>query len=1025
MFRIINSRAKFNFSFLVLFALLLAFVSFSFGTINSSASSGNRYNKYKEENINASSDSSGENIFSSLLTNQTANFFAGDNFKRTIAAGNKAVRSTDDLSPEATFSVNSSADSNDAAPGNGACADAAGSCTLRAAVQEANALAGNDTITFDLTAPAVINLTLGELSVSGNITITGLGARNLTVRRSAAAGTSNFRVFNISGSGVTANISGITVANGRADNGGGIRNTAGNTLNLTAVTVRDNASQSGAGIHNSGSLTILNSTVSNNLEGEGIYNGSFANIANSTISDNDGAGITNWLDARLNNVTVSNNKGLGIAVFGAFLRNTIVANNNGTGADLFQSQPVSGGNNLIGKSGGFNVFVNGVNGDKVGTVDNPINPLLGPLQNNGGPTDTRMLLPGSPAFDSGNNCVVTATCPTNNPPAALTTDQRGLPRVVGGTIDIGAVESETVCSTFSPTEQQISAAGGNITVNVESGCMWTAASNASWITVVNGATGTGNGTVTLSVQPNTSVARTGTVTIAGQTFTVNQLSGCTYILSPPNTNVPASGANGSFNVTSGNGCSWTATSNVSWISVTSNSNGSGNGTVSFSVRANTGIARVGTITVGDQLFTVSQANGCNFVVTTTPLTFGDTGGGGTINVTSGVGCIWSASSNAPWITVFSTGELSGNGTINFSVAANGGATRTGTITIAGQTLTVTQTAGCVFTLESDGVSFSAAGGTGSLSVTTSAGCAWSAAATVPWITITSGASGTGNGTVSFTVQPNAGLQRTGTINVNGQTFTVTQASGCSYSLSASSVNVASGGGTGSFNLNTAPVCSWTAQSNVSWISITSNTAGTGTAAINFAVQPNTGPARTGTITAGGQTFTVNQANGCAFSLSTASIVIPASGGGGSFNFSGSDGCVWTAASTAPWITITTPPTGTGSGSVEFTVAANGGAGRRATINLGGQTFTVFQIAKSVPFDFDGDGRADVSIYRPSTNRWFEFFISSSTVAEQTFGTTGDVLAPADFDGDGRTDLGIFRPSTGDWWYLSSIDNTQK
>ncbi|MCU1288841.1 MAG: hypothetical protein JWN60_1070, partial [Acidobacteria bacterium] len=83
------------------------------------------------------------------------------------------------------------------------------------------------------------------------------------------------------------------------------------------------------------------------------------------------------------------------------------------------------------------------------------------------------------------------------------------------------------------------------------------------------------------------------------------------------------------------------------------------------------------------------------------------------------------------------------------------------------------------------------------------------------------------------------------------------------------------------------------------------------------------------------------------------------------------------------------------------------------------------VRRSVLFDYDGDERADVSVYRPSTNRWYEYFVSTSTVAEQTFGAEGDIIAPADFDGDGKTDIAIFRPSSGDWWYLSSVDNTQK
>ncbi|MEZ5428559.1 MAG: FG-GAP-like repeat-containing protein [Pyrinomonadaceae bacterium] len=77
-----------------------------------------------------------------------------------------------------------------------------------------------------------------------------------------------------------------------------------------------------------------------------------------------------------------------------------------------------------------------------------------------------------------------------------------------------------------------------------------------------------------------------------------------------------------------------------------------------------------------------------------------------------------------------------------------------------------------------------------------------------------------------------------------------------------------------------------------------------------------------------------------------------------------------------------------------------------------------------PFDFDGDGRSDVSVLRPSTNRWYEFRSSSSSVFEASFGSQGDIPAPADYDGDGKTDIAIFRSSAGDWWYLSSLSGSQ-
>jgi len=76
------------------------------------------------------------------------------------------------------------------------------------------------------------------------------------------------------------------------------------------------------------------------------------------------------------------------------------------------------------------------------------------------------------------------------------------------------------------------------------------------------------------------------------------------------------------------------------------------------------------------------------------------------------------------------------------------------------------------------------------------------------------------------------------------------------------------------------------------------------------------------------------------------------------------------------------------------------------------------------FDFDGDGRADIGVFRPSSNIWYQLLGVNYDFAARDFGSNGDVIAPADYDGDGKTDLGIFRPSSGDWWYLSSLTDTQ-
>ena len=204
-----------------------------------------------------------------------------------------------------------------------------------------------------------------------------------------------------------------------ADFGGGLL-VSGNAT-ITNSTITYNSAGLGGGLQNNGILTVIDSTIANNVAtdigpgGGGIYNTDTVNVVNGTIASNSaasgqGGGIDNF-----SNGTVA-------------LTNALIAGNSAaSGPDVFGTVGM-GFNNLIGDASGSSGLTAGVNGNQVGSATHPIDPLLGPLRNNGGPTLTMALLPGSPAIDAGTDSV------------GLHTDQRGFPRPARTHTDIGAYE---------------------------------------------------------------------------------------------------------------------------------------------------------------------------------------------------------------------------------------------------------------------------------------------------------------------------------------------------------------------------------------------------------------------------------------------------------------------------------------------------------------------------------------------------------------------------------------------------------
>ena len=231
------------------------------------------------------------------------------------------------------------------------------------------------------------------------------------------------------------------------------------------------------------------------------------------------------------------------------------------------------------------------------------------------------------------------------------------------------------------------------------------------------------------------------------------------------------------------------------------------------------------------------------------------------------GCSWTTTTKTSWITITSGGSGSGNGTVAYTVTPNTNTRqRTGKMTIAKQTFTVTQAgagSSCAYSISPKSQDFNSAGGTGSVGVTAQSGCNWTAASNAGWMTITSGASGNGTGSVGYSVSANTvASQRTGTMTIAGQSFTVTQSGAgpsCTYSISTTNQNFDPTGGTGSVGVTAQSGCNWTAASNAGWMTITSGASGSGNGSVGYSVSVNTNTSqRTGTMTIAGQTFTVSQ-----------------------------------------------------------------------------------------------------------------------------------------------------------------------
>jgi hypothetical protein len=284
---------------------------------------------------------------------------------------------------------------------------------------------------------------------------------------------------------------------------------------------------------------------------------------------------------------------------------------------------------------------------------------------------------------------------------------------------------------------------------------------------------------------------------------------CTIAATAATTSYAAAGGSGSVAVTTASGCAWTATSGAAFITITAGATGSGNGTVSYTVAANTGAARTGTLTVGGTALSISQAAG-------TPV--GPTGTLGTPTANSPTSGI-SVPNGNPTLIVNNAAATGNVGTVTYRFE------------VSDQPSFPNDPAR---TFTADGIP-QGSGSTTSWPVNRTLGndvlWYWRARAT--------------NGTVTSDYSA---------------TETFRTPTSCTYAISPTTLNINSTSATATINVTTGSNCSWTATtSSSSFITILSGASGTGSGSVFISIPSNTGPQRTGTVTIGGQTLSVNQA----------------------------------------------------------------------------------------------------------------------------------------------------------------------
>jgi hypothetical protein len=257
---------------------------------------------------------------------------------------------------------------------------------------------------------------------------------------------------------------------------------------------------------------------------------------------------------------------------------------------------------------------------------------------------------------------------------------------------------------------------------------------------------------------------------------------------------------------------------------------------------------------------------------------------------------------------------------------------------------------CSFAISPAATTIESGGGGGNVTITTAAGCTWSATASAGWISISGVASGTGPGTVAYSVGPTSSTSsRSGTLTIAGQIHTITQQgrtpTACTYELSPQSADLSKDGGAGTFTVTAPADCAWTASSDSPWLTITGGAQGSGTNTVSYTAARSTDIAdRTGTISVADRRFTLRQlgdAGLCQYSVAPVALSACMAAGTLASMITTQAGCSWTATSSAGWLHLSSG-TGQGTTAISITFTENYDAPREGIVMVRWPTVTAGQ-----------------------------------------------------------------------------------